>query len=691
MLYKEKQNIIVFVIGQTVTKTEDGQPVDGNGNKLSESNYDPSEDIKKLFARCQTDYQVAYTLQHRSFDEFDGISLLQRARLDQQTFGAYVGAVWRPADKQWRWQGRKNTARNKVIGLLAHMIAGMLFPYCYAYNEENKEDEMTARVMRILIEDHLKKAGYEMKFLFMVTSALVNPAVFVEVEYIQAMQRIKVKNTDGTYRIEEAVDELLSGINLNIVPIDQVMLADFFTFDIQRQPYLVRVQRISWDEARKIYSGKHFIDGKDQFDYVQAGMTRIVMTGQEHQTLYDIEWTEADRNYVQVLTFQYRPEDLEVTWVGGVFMGDTDDVYNSNPFKHRRMSLINDEWVSIPVYNIAKSGFEPLDPAGRFAYYKSACFKEFWDDASINKAYQLAQDGMYLDVIKPLFMSGVAKVDGSVMVPGATIAMPPGSSVTPYQLSPNLTAALDILRTNKEDISESTQDPIQNGIAQSGVTAYATSKAEQNAQVILGVFGTLIADLIKQIGELTKDCIIQHETVGEIDATIPGSLNMKYKTIIAKGKQGGKDVTNKIEFSSDMMGNDLTPEKANELEWDMFKNAGGVDSKQIHYKVNSYKFARSQFSLGMDAQQIISRAMGTDSLKKERAFNLLTDPRVAPFVDQQAVVDKFVLDEYSDGDPDEFKKKDNGQNDMMNAIMGQQQGGGAQPSQIAPQQLPVAR
>ena len=68
--------------------------------------------------------------------------------------------------------------------------------------------------------------------------------------------------------------------------------------------------------------------------------------------------------------------------------------------------------------------------------------------------------------------------------------------------------------------------------------------------------------------------------------------------------------------------------------------------------------------------------MGTDQLRKERAFNILMDPRVAPFVNQQAVVEKFVLDEYSDGDPDEFKKtpdQQGGNSDMLNTVMGQGQ------------------
>lgn len=674
------------MIGQIVTD-QNGIPLAANGKALSVSTYNPPEEIKKLFARVQSDYQIAWSLQNRPFDEFDGYSLLQRTKLDQETFGAFVGAEFVPVQKRWRWKGRKNTARNMIVGILAHVIAGMLFPYVEAYNEDDEEDEMTAKVMQILIENHLKKANYELKFLYMMTSALVNPAVFVGIEYVEAIQRIKVRNSDGSYKVEEAVDELLSGLNLNIIPIDSLLLGDFFTFDLQRQPFICRVRRIPWDEARKIYQGKYFFtdekgETKDQFDYVRAGMTRIVQSGITNQILYDIDWTEADIDYVQEITMYYRPEDLEVTFVGGVYMGPQNDVYNSNPFKHRRMSLIKDNWISIPVYPYAKSGFEPLDPQMRFAYYKSAAFKTFWDDASQNRMYQLAQDGASLDVMKPVFMSGVAKVDSTVMVPGATIGMPQGASVTPYQLGPNIVAALDIMKQNINDLSVSTQDQQQSGTPETGVTATASLKAEQNAKVILGVFGLMVVDLIRQVGELTMDCIIMHTTVGEVDATIPSSLRMKYRRIMAKGKENGQDVTNKIQFDSTMMGQDLTKDKANDMEWDMFDKNGGVNATIREYRVNPYKFARHIFSLYIDPDQFVSRSMGTDKYRKERAVAIMTNPAIMPYVDMEAVVDKFVLQDYSDGDPDEFKAK-RPAGDMLNQVMGQP---GQQQSQMQQQQ-----
>ena len=643
------------MIAQIVTDAKTGEPLDERGNKLAVSGYQPSEEVKELFARIQKDYNTAWSLQNRSFDEFDGYSLLQRARMDQQTFGAYVGAQYSTSQNAWRWKGRKNTARNKVIGILAHVISGMLFPMCYAYNEENLEDALTAKVMRLLVENHMKKANYELKFLFMMTSALVNPAVFVEVEYVEAIQRVKVKGKDGNWRIEEAVDELLTGIGLNIIPIDTLLLGDFYTFDIQKQPFVCKVRRISYDEARAVYQGKCMDKGVDQFDYVRAGTTRMVMAGSSNQTLYDVDWTEADANYVQELTVYYRAEDLQVTFVAGVFMGDSDDIYLKNRFKHRRVSVAKDEYITVPIYPFAKSGFEPLDPSGRFAYYKSACFKEFWDDAAQNRMHQIAFDGTYLDVIKPLFMTGVAKVDSTVMVPGATIGMPMGATVTPYQLGPNLQAAMNMMRSEVDDMSLSTQDALQSGVAMPGITATASLKAEQNAKVMMSVFSIMIADLVRQIGELTIDDILCYTTVGEIDATVPEALKMKYRETKLRGKESGKDVTHHINFTTDMM--DTTQEQAHAKNWALFDKHGGMDAKTIEYNVDPYKFAKTQFGLYIDPELITSRAMGTDQLRKERAIALLTSPAIAPYVDQQAVIDKFILEDYADGDPDEFKPK----------------------------------
>lgn len=668
------------MIGQYVT--EDGKPI-YDATKLSKSSYQPKGDVLKLWQQIQTDYGVAYILQHRPFKEFDGVSLLKRAKLDQETFAAYVGAEYVPDHKRWKWKGRKNTSRNKLIGICARMLAGMLYPTVHASNEMKEDDKMAARVMRMRVENHLRKAGYETKFLFMIMSALVNPAVFVQVEWVEMMQKIKENGN-----IEEVLNESLSGIVLNIIPIDEIMLPDFYsgTGDLNRLNCILRVRRIPWDEARAKHAGKYYVSGLDGnridlFDYVKAGMTRIFLTGNENQELFDIEWTEADRTYVQEITAYYPYEDLEVPVVGGVLMVDEENVYNKNPFKHRRYTLTEKGWKSIPVLPFAASGFEPLDPAGRFFYYKSGAFKEFWDDKSLNTMHRYAHDGTALDVIKPTILSGVSKVDSTMMVPGGTFGIPAGGSVSQYSMGPNLKAVWDAVAQYEKDLSESTTvNPVPNP-GQTGISATQTNVATMQAKLFMSVFALLVADLIKKVGELVVDDEINYACTGEIDESIPGHLNLKDKVSLIRGKEKGKAITNKVIFTSKHMGKKYTDKQIEDKEWELYDKSGKNDkeranSDQRTYEVNPYQYSRLVYQLSLDADQILDKSMGATQERKIRAFTILKDPAIAPFTDQGEVAGSMIEEFGSEltDDPEKLKSKQASQpgqqNGMISSIMG---------------------
>lgn len=677
------------MIGQTVTDPKTGEPTDEM--KLAPSRYTPPAEVKKLFGRVQKDYQNAWQLQRRPFDEFDGMSLLERAKLDQETFAAFVGAQYEPRHKRWKWKGRKNTARNKLIGLLAHMLAGMLFPYVYAQNDSDEEDKMTARAMRILVEERLRQTNWERKFFFSVLSALVNPAVYINVEYVEVLQMIRKRAQDGSTTVTQAIDDALSGLQVHVLPIDELLLGDFWsgTGDIQGQPVIFRVRRLHYDRAKELYMGRYKYKGVDLFDYVVAGQTKWLNTalGDQGDTLFDIDDEELDTNYVLELTAYYKSEDLQLTWVGGVGMFDHDDPYN-NPFEHRRMSYANGEWVSFPVYPFAMGGFEPIDPAGRFAYFKSGAFKEYWEDKKITELDRLMIDGVKLDVFKPMFLSGVAKVDETVMVPGATVSMPANATATPFSLGPNLVAAYNAIQEANQDMAESTQDKIMQGITQKGITATQTVEAQRNARIFLGVFGFMVATLVKQVGELVADCVIMHDTVGDLNSFSQGAVGMKYKTFMSRGKEKGRDVTNRMIFTDKYMGRNISDERAEEIEWELYDKAGGYESDQRIWEINPYRFARTRYSFYIDADQIVMKSMGTDRLEKERAFEKMMDPRVVPFIDPEQVVNDFVLEEYADGDPDKYKRK-GGQDELIAAVLGQATPGGSSGvNQELPTQIP---
>lgn len=679
------------MIGQTVTDPKTGEPVSGNGTKLAKSKYQPQMAARDLFVRVQRDYQTAFSLQRKPLDEFDGMSLLDRAKLDQETFAAFVGMEYQAKTQRWRWKGRKNTARNKLIGILAHLIVGMLYPYVNAQNDKDEEDKMTARVMRILVEEKLRnagpyKAGYEVKFFYMVLSALVNPASFIHIEFVQALQMIRQRRMDGEITIKYAFNEALSGLMMHILPIDEILLGDFYvgTGNIQGQPFIFRVRRLSYDTARSMYAKKHFMDGVDLFDYVEAGATKVMTAAGDDVMLFDVEMDEGEKNFVQELTVYYLGDDLELTWVGGVGMFDHQRPYD-NPFKHRRMAKDTDgEWCTVPVYPFAMGGFEPADPSGRFVYFKSGAFKEFWEDKKITELDRMLVDGVKLDIFKPMFLSGVAKVDSAVMVPGATVAMPTGATATPYQLGPNLVAAYQQIVEASKDMAESTQDKIMSGNTEKGITATQTLEAKTNARIFLGVFGFMVANTVKQVGELVMDCVIMYDTIGDVEGYADGRIATAFKTILARGKERGKNITNKVVFSDKYMGVPVSKERAKEIEWDLYKKTGKEGSDQRIYEVNPYQFARHKYSMYIDADQIVAKSMGMDRAEKDMAFEKLMDPRVMPFIDPETVVDDFVLEEYSDGDPDRYKKKQ-GQDELIQALLGQ--AGQGQPAQSA--SLPI--
>lgn len=650
---------------------------------LLATNLSVPDDVKRLWEQVRDDYFKSFALQNRPFQEFDQMSLLQRMNLDQQTWGAFVGANYSPTDQSWRWQGRKNTARNKIIGILAHVVSAMLYPFVYAYNEDNKEDEMTARVMRILIENHLKKTKYEDKFLYMMCSALVNPAVFAQVEFVEAVQKIKFKK-DGKWVVDEVIDEILTGIHLNLVPVDQMMLGDFYTSDIQAQPYIIRVRRVSYNEAKAIYGGKYFLKGVDVFESVRKGdLTQVVGAGRDQQTIYNIDWTLADQNFVQVLTAYYKSEDLEVDFVGGVLMGNYEDVLNTNPFKKRRLTTTKTgEYATMPVYPFAKTGFEIIDPNGRFAYYKSAANKEFWDDASLNRAFQLAQDSSYLGAFPPSMITGITgPIDASIMIPGNTFGAPKDATLTPAFQQRNMPSLQFLMEQNTNDMSLSTQDALQSGVAEKGITATASIKAEQNAKIMMTGFAAMISCLVRDIGQLYVDDVLLHTTQGEIDATVPESLVIKYRTIRLQTKEGGKDVNNIINFDPNMSLPTFNKDKANELEWKLYNENGKDKPKSFMYMVDPYKFAKAQFTVYVDPQVIVSRSLGTDSLRKDRLIQYAINPAIAPFLNVKEVVDKLIIDELAEGDPDKYRPDEN---QLANAMMG----GKPQLSPMQPQ-LPV--
>ena len=132
----------------------------------------------------------------------------------------------------------------------------------------------------------------------------------------------------------------------------------------------------------------------------------------------------------------------------------------------------------------------------------------------------------------------------------------------------------------------------------------------------------------------------------------------------------------------------MDDERKKAFEYQLFEKTGGDESDQRIYKVNPYKFARTKYAFYVDVDQIIMRSSGTDQQRQLLAFQLMTSPQAAPYIDQKNVVEDFVIEPFANGNPERYQKKEEDlQQDMLNSILmgqGQPQNAGAGMQTLTP-------
>lgn len=605
--------------------------------------YNPSEAIKEFTNQVRGDYEVGLRIQEKTYREFDGRSLIDVMDDDQRAFNTYVGPDDAEPDEAWRYKGTRPITRNKIISIVAHLTASILYPSFQAQNMADEEDKEVAEIMRDLVKWNIMNSDYEHTFLFAVISMCVNPAVILHARYQKVMQNIRVRLENGEITVKQACDEVLTGIKTHLVPVDELLIANVNEYYIQKQRFLIRRRFIDHAEARAVY-GQH-----ENFKYVKPGVR--VFLDDSQKTFYEAVDEEMPTLDEEVVYYN-RMLDLEVPFVNGIYMGAP--IVEDNIMTHRRMTVASDGTpISVPIYPFAKSGAEPINDM-RFFYYKSVVSKLRQDQRLVDTMWRMTVDGTFLEVMKPVITSGGGKIDTSVIFPGAVTDLPADAKIMPITGLSNPTAGYTALQSLEASMTESTQDKIQAGIIDtpSGTTAYQVATARQNAKIQLGMLGKMIAYLVKEYGELMVDCIIQHQTVAQAMDLVGDSMRLKFNKFIVPGKSyGGKQVSREIRFTEEMLGLELTEESKREMEWKLYREGGGKDLQKEIVLVNPYLFSMFKFKGHVDIDELLPQ---NEELKK--AFNLeLYDRAIQnPNVDQEKITRDFLLGSYVKSDADKY-------------------------------------
>ena len=610
------------------------------------SPYQPSAEIKEVISVSQIDIQTGDDILNRSFEEFNDMSLIQRANLDQKDWLAWSPSPSSDPDESWMFTGTSSATRNKIISTAAHLTQQVIYPGVFAQDEDDEVDEASAYVMKTAVEYNCRRNNYEQTFLYGVISGLVNPVSYFKVDYASHYQEI-LQGTSSNYTRKKVLDEIFSGFQHNLLPLDEVLLLNAYCFDIQKQPGILHRRRISYGEAKAVHGGHA------NFVHVRPGIISQYNAGDG--LFYDVN--DIQDGLVEEIKFSYRGQDREFVRVNGVYLSNPNVDYL--PLRHRRVQRLKDGTiVDVPMYNIVKYGAEPID-AMRFAYYKSLASKLSNDKELVDRMRQNAVDASTFATFPSIFTMGAGKLDKSVFIPATTVEIGKDAKVSPASGIANPSYAYTAAREAEQAMNETSLDPQMSGVGEGNKTARESMILQQNAISNLGVMGRMITQgMVKPTGELMVDDIIRYQTVGDTMELVGGSLGVKYATLILNDKviEGQKkDIV--IKFTDSWVGKNFSEDEEKMKRVQMFEDK--KENQEI-YEVNPAVWSKRKFLIVVDPDALKPMNDAFDKTFKTELYDrAIMNPLIINDPEKLAEVTRdFLFEPTVKGDASKYIPKD---------------------------------
>jgi len=620
------------------------------------SAYQPPKPVADLTADVKKDYSQGAEILNRSWNELNDYSVIDRMNKDQRTFNALVDeSVENPAEA-WKWRGTRSKARKKALAMHAHLTANYIVPMVSAQNDDDEEDRGMADIMRDILDWMIAptNSNYQSSFLMASMGMLVNPVTYLGAEYCEVMQKVKTK-TDNGYETKEVLDEVLSGFQAPVYSADQILITNAFEQNIQKQRRVIKRRYIEYAEARAKW------EDHENWQYVQKGLKSVY--NEEDGLFYDVKDDEHP-NLVAEETVLGRREDLEVVYLNGIYMGETD--VEANPIKFR-------DHQDRPKYNVVPFGYHRVNE--HFFYYKSMMFELGWENQLYDAMSELVMNRALLEVEMPIAISGVDDIDSDVIFPGASIAMSdPQSKITPLLPAANFGAGFEALKETDDSMGESSVSEVQQGqLPAASQKAYSVAQAAHAAKVVLSGVGKTLGVSVAQYGSLMTDIAVNHVTVAQVVELGGGKTKLKYKAFLLNNKNvGGRQSNKRIVFDEALLGADMTEEEQNDASLALLDQVGYPNHKEHIYRVNPELFARMKYLVRVDPEEMYPKNKEYQQALDQNMYTLL---RADPLIEPEALLRRLLYSNYG-GEGEEMISKNT---QMLPAIMNAAQ----QPAQSA--------
>ena len=590
---------------------------------VTPSDYNPTPEAKQCRSEILDDFRLGWQTMHLPRPEFNDYSLFQRHTVDMLAFNAYQENDGQPALEDrlggWRSRAMRPLQRNKAISIAAHMTARQLVPKVFAYNEADDEQEDSAKVMSYLVDWAREQANYPYQALYRTIAALYSPISWGYTEYVQAYRRVKDgRDENGAWKYKMVPDEANSGHKHIPVSTDQVFFANFYERDPQEQDFIIWRRIMSLDQFHKLYPEQLYPNAK----YVKGGI--IVTMDDANSSFYQVYDPHMRRFDVEVVIRWRKSTDSRDIMANGVLITEP---YAENPRADHQYPW--DAMYYLPINERCIAG-------------KSLIFALGPESALLNTQYQTVNDANFLNLFPPTVTAGSDKNGFDVMVPGLNLAFAEKDvTVNPLRMATDNTirTAMEVMQNVEKSLSESSQDPIQQGQQTTGTptTAYEISRIEQNAATVLGLTMKFMANMhVIPYGRLLLSDILQYCTIA--DAAKLTDKGLVYKTFYVKesGQSGKK---NKINFDATLP-DTMTDEEKLTMSYDLLIAQGGIKSDTTLWKVNPVLFRKNRYLYTIDSDVLNPR-----SAELQNAYDLETFDRAiqSPVADQEALYKDLLM------------------------------------------------
>jgi len=605
------------------------------------SQYQPNKETVGRTMEINRKFSRAYEIMHKPYEEFNNRSLLEEMSECQKYFNNYRPAKSNDPAEQWKSNAVRPIIRNRAISIAAHTTGTLIKPQVFAQNEQQQADKDASTVMRGLLEWANDQANYVQTFVYAVIASLVNPATIIHTEYAENYRLIKeikdISEGQPQYEEKKVIDEINSGFNDCIVPLDEFFISDIRENNIQKQPYLIWRKVMDYSVALAKYG-----DNMNFLNYVRPGLQ--IVYDQSTEMFYEVYDDNLAESLVEEIIYYDRAQDLEIRQVNGVMMDNPD---RPNPRQDKK-------------YPFVKGGYELIDE-GKFFYYFSLVRKMKDDAEIINTLYRMVIDGTFLRLMPPQAVFGDENINSAITTPGTVVTFREGTRLQGIDVGSDLGAGYRALDKMEASLSESSNDILQSGMSITGSqTAFEISRLEQNARIMLGLFGKMIGFMVKEWGELRIGDILQHLTVGEVSDIVGEEATVRYKSFLLPDQiQGGKKQNYRV-----LMSDIELPQNELEASYDALAVAGGAQLEDVMNMPDDVKEQYIAKAIDGDVKLFIANPRAfrqlkykiivrpdidtphTENVKKALNIELFDRAINLPFANQEALYRDLLLGSY---------------------------------------------